>query len=305
MMKQDVARHDECPVRCPVCSHAGAPYPARFDRHTLMPGESIVRLSNKANLILFLIDGSLAIQIDNNVRDLHAGQTIFLGRNTHFQVTALQIAGIMWLEFSNRIILGERDVLSIRSPQPAVKEEEYPILDLKEPLLSRLRQMCLFNSPCYHLNLEYELYILMKKLYADEEIMRFFRPILMANENFQAFVIDNYGYGDTLKSIAQKANMSRTHFLRKFKAEFGMTAHQWLVKQKKQKLRQAIAAGQDDSKSLAAHFGFNSPVGLYLFCRRHMGKSLRQLFREAAAEHEQKTQHIINGTFCVKKDKFR
>lgn len=298
---------DECPVECPICSHEGAPYPARFERHTLKIHETTDRMASKDNIILFLINGALDIQIDGLKIQLQSRQAVFFSRNSSFSMYAAEQSEIMWLEFSNRIVLGVTDILSLSAAQASFRPEKtYPVLELKEPLLDRLRTMPLFDSPCYHINLQYELYLLMKYTYTDKEVVHFFRPILLANDDFRAFVIDNYRYGDTLEDIARKANMSITHFLRKFKFEFGMTAHQWLVKQKALKLLQTIAVGQDGSKQLAEQFGFNSHVGLYLFCRRQFGKSLKQLMKEAAAERENPSAAAKrHGDFCVNNGDFR
>lgn len=310
MMKQSLSKQcqgrGECPVECPICSHEGEPYPARFDRRILKIHETTNRMACKANIILFLIDGALDIHIDGRDVKILSRQAVFFSRNTHFNVCAAAESEILWLEFSNRIVLGVTDILSLSAAQASFRPEKtYPVLELKQPLLDRLRTMPLFDSPCYHLNLQYELYLLMKYCYDNQEVLHFFRPILLANDDFRAFVIDNYRYGDTLEDIARKANMSINHFLRRFKCEFGMTAHQWLVKQKALKLLQTIAVGQDGSKRLAEQFGFNSPAGLYIFCRRQFGKSLKQLMKEAAAERYNTPATAQNGEFCFKKGNFR
>lgn len=272
----------KCPVKCPICSLTNAQQTVRFERQTMKTNEETLRMSGKNNMILFLIDGAATVRIEEEAFQIRAGQALFFGKNTRLNTLATEPCDLIWLEFSNRIVLGVTDILKRSAYTPAGKQmQNPPMLELKKTLLDRLRNMTLFDSPCYHMILQYELYVLMEYLYTNDEILQFFRPILPANEDFRAFVIDNYLYGDALEDIAGKANMSINNFLRRFKSEFGMTAHQWLVKQKALNLLQTIAAGHKDAKRLAVLFGFNSPAGLYIFCRRQFGKSLKQLMKEA------------------------
>ena len=308
-MKQHLSKYlhkrGECPVRCPVCSYENAPYPVHFKRLLLRAHESTTMQSDRANIILFLIYGKLNIQHDSHEFQIRSRHAVFFRRNAKGRIYASDKSEIIWLEFSNRIVLGVTDILSLSAAHTTLRPEKISsILELREPLLGWLQNLPLFNSPCYYLNLQHELYILMKYIYNEEEVMRFFHTGLQSNDDFRAFVIDNYHYNDTLENIAHKANMSINNFLRRFKSEFGITAHQWLVKQKARKFLQAIAAGQYDPKSLTRHFGFNSPAGLYIFCRRQFGKSLKELIHEASVENKARPSIHGNGDFCAKKGDF-
>ena len=161
-------------------------------------------------------------------------------------------------------------------------EDDIPILDLTQTMIDKLRGMQFIDSPCYHISRQYELYIAFRSEYSEEQMAQFFSSILRARDDFRAFVKNNYRYGDTLEKVAQKANMSTNHFLRKFKEHFGMTAHRWMVKQKAEKLVKAIQAGETNAKLLADRFGFHSTAGLYLFCRRQVGMTFQQLTRHVA-----------------------
>lgn len=269
-----------CPVKCVVCSHPHG-YPARFTTFVLPASESVRHISNKSNHILCLIEGSLHVVLENKNIYLQAGQALFFGRNTHPHVRATQDASIVWLEFSNRIILGVVDILSKMAAEATpTQEDDIPVLNLTQTIFAQLRNMRLIDSPCYHIIRQYELYISLRNEYSDEQVARFFRSILRARDDFHSFVEHNYRYGDTLEDAAQKAGMSPNHFLRKFKEHFGMTAHQWLVKQKAKQLIKTIRAGETDAKLLADQFGFHSTAGLYLFCRRQIGSTFSQLVNQ-------------------------
>ena len=270
-----------CPVKCTVCSHSKG-YPARFTSFVLPASESVRHISNKSNHIIFLIDGSLHVVLGNKNIYIQTGQALFLGRNTHPHVHAIQDSTIVWLEFSNRVVLGGGDILSKTAAAAAPsQEDDIPVLNLTQTILAQLHNMQLIDSPCYHIIRQYELYISLRNEYSQEQVTRFFRSILRARDDFRAFVENNYSYNDTLEEAAQKVGMSPNHFLRKFKEHFGMTAHQWLVKQKSEKLVKTIQAGETDAKLLAERFGFHSTAGLYLFCRRQIGITFSQLVQNS------------------------
>lgn len=281
MVKHHMPPHEKqkspCPVQCAVCSHNRSEYPARFEQFAIPADQAVRKISHKSNHIVFLLEGALHVILENRDIYIQTGQAIFFGRNTRPYVRATRDSEVVWLEFSNRIVLGGGDMLSKVAAAAVPREDDIPVLDLTQRILAQLRDMPLIDSPCYHMCRQYELYLLMKCEYSDQQVARFFRVILRARDDFRAFVINNYRYGDTLEEVARKANMSTNYFLRKFKEHFAMTAHQWLVKQKVKKLVQTIHAGETDAKRLAERFGFHSTTGLYLFCRRQVGKTFSQL----------------------------
>lgn len=280
LMSKEKIHH--CPVGCVLCNHP-TDYPARFVPFALPASQSIRHISNKSNHILFLIDGSLHVVLENKNIYIQAGQALFFGRNTCPYIRATHDSTIVWLKFSNRIVLGGSDVLSkVAAANRPSHEDDIPILDLTQTMIDKLRGMQFIDSPCYHISRQYELYIAFRSEYSEEQMAQFFSSILRARDDFRAFVKNNYRYGDTLEKVAQKANMSTNHFLRKFKEHFGMTAHQWMVKQKAEKLVKAIQAGETNAKLLADRFGFHSTAGLYLFCRRQVGMTFQQLTRHVA-----------------------
>jgi len=294
-----------CPVNCPVCHYNGRVFPARFRRILLPAAGTIDRITNKSNHVIFLLDGAVHISQGCNSVYLKAGQCMFLPRNASPDIQATKVSDVVWLDFSNRIVLGGHDVLA-RIAMECVQELEesdntLPILGMTDTMCRTLSGMQAVDSPCWHLLWHYELYLQMVSGYTTKELALFFRPILQANDDFRAFVTDNYEMGDSLDDIARKANLSKSYFFQRFKQTFGMTAHQWLMKQKEQKFLRMITSGQTDSKVLADKFGFKTQAGLYLFCRRHFDCSFSELKRQ----HKQKNHRISrNRNFCAKNNNF-
>lgn len=268
----------ECPAKCPVCAYPSDVWPARFRRYTLRPSQTVGKISGKSNHVLFLLEGALRILVDGKDIFIQSRQAMFFGRDTKPWIQATKESQIVWLEFTNRIVLGICDVLSCKKPDvEPCRVDDIPILYLNDILFELLRSRPLPDSPCYHLCMQKELYLLLKLTCDGKEITRFFRPLVDARKDFQAFIADNYRYGDTIDEVAGKAHMSKSHFLYKFKEAFGVTAHQWMLQQKAKKILEAIAAGETDAKILVRHFAFSSVGALYHFSRRYMGGSFSQL----------------------------
>lgn len=267
----------QCPVKCPLCTYPSDVWPARFRRFALEPAQTVAKISGKANHVLFLLEGALRILVDGKDIFIQSRQAMFFARDARPWIQAVKLSQIVWLEFSNRIVLGACDVLSEIHIRETPRKDDIPILCLSGALLEKLQDLTLLDSPCFHICIQKELYMLLKTSSDEAEIARFFRPLLDARKDFTAFVTDNFRYGDTIEEAARKAHMSKSHFLAKFKNAFGVTAHRWLLQQKAAKIQDAIAAGETDAKILVRRFDFRSSAALYHFCRRYLGGSFSLL----------------------------
>ena len=87
LMSKEKIHH--CPVGCVLCNHP-TDYPARFVPFALPASQSIRHISNKSNHILFLIDGSLHVVLENKNIYIQAGQALFFGRNTCRPLDAME-----------------------------------------------------------------------------------------------------------------------------------------------------------------------------------------------------------------------
>ena len=278
MKQQASVQGVRCPVNCPVCHYNGTGFPARFRRISLPASGMVDRITNKSNHVLFLLEGAVHVCQGRDNIYLQAGQCMFFSRDVLPEIKATKPSDIVWRDFTNRIVLGGHDVLSkVASESAQENDQAFPILEMNDAMRRTLTSMQPVDSPCWHLLWQYELYLYMVNGYTHEELSHFFRPILRANDDFRAFVTNNYTAGDTVDDIARKANLSKSYFFQRFKDAFGISAHQWLIKQKEQKLLQTVASGLTDSKTLVDKFGFKNQAGLYLFCRRHFGCSFSEL----------------------------
>lgn len=267
-----------CPVGCPVCRYDGGLYPARFHRAELERETDLGGMERKANHIVFLLEGTLHIHIEGNEHHyLNSGQCMFLPRTQYPDIRAIAPSRVVWLDFSNRIVLGGQDALASTVLSGIHPAEGIPILSVTPQIERLLTEVQALEIPCYHMLKQYELFFLMKAFYADGELGCFFNAVLRPIHDFRAFVESNYANDDTLEDIARKTNLSKSYFIKRFKESFGVSVHQWLVKQKEEQLKKMLAAGKYDTEEMARLLGLRSRKGLYQFCRQRFRCSMTEL----------------------------
>jgi AraC-like DNA-binding protein len=267
-----------CPIHCSPCDFENDVYPARFSELTLLQDGGIETLKKSHHHILFLLEGTLQIRLMGDISLLPAGQALFLARNTLAEIRAVEPSHAIVLAFSNRVVLGKYDWLAYIAARHRPRVQELiPMLKLDRMTIDMLRSIVPMWSPCYHVLKQYDLFMNLANSYRESELARFFHPILRASDDFEAFMLHNYTNGDSLEDIARKASLSKSYFMRRFKEVFGVTAHQWLVRQKKRELVRMISGGQTNTKTMADLLGFSNPAGLYQFCRKHFGCSITAL----------------------------
>lgn len=314
MMKQDALvpvqpgeeTHAFCPVECPVCRYENNVYPARFHTRDLVEGADLSGMERKANHILFLLEGRLHIrtQTDNHYH-LDSGQCMFFPRTSMPDIRALAPTRIVWLDFSNRLVLGGQDALASAAAKGCKSPEKTPVLPivpLMESMLINIQKE--MRIPCYHMLKQYELFFLMKSFYSDEELACFFNAILRPSHDFRAFVESNYTNADTLEDIARKANLSTSYFIKRFKEVFGVSVHRWLVKQKEEQLKRMLMAERYDAGEMARQLGLKSKKGLYQFCRQRFGCSMTRLKETLKVEGSMGRDKAAKDNYYRQKDNF-
>lgn len=294
-----------CPVGCPVCRYDSDLYPARFHSVRLPKDAGLSGMERKANHIVFLLEGTLHIRIEENEHHyLNSGQCMFLSRSQYPDILAIAASRVVWLDFSNRIVLGGQDALASTVLSGIHSAEGIPILSVAPQIERLLTEVQVLEIPCYHMLKQYELFFLMKAFYTDGELGRFFHAVLRPIHDFRAFVESNYCNTDSLEDIAAKANLSKSYFIKRFKEVFGVSVHQWLVKQKEVQFKKMLTAGNCNSEEMTRRLGFQSTQGLYQFCRQRFRCSMNELKEQLTDTAAMDEKNREKGNFNTKKDNF-
>lgn len=270
-----------CPIKCAVCRYDKTVYPARFRLAELENDQTLNPLAGNANHVIFVLEGALHVhtRTKDNYR-LSTGQCIFLARETEPVVSAVTPSRVVWLDFTNRIILCRQDCLNHIEIGKSPSALSLPILHIDPVMHRMLDGMHLIDSPCYHLLKQYDLFLVMRDRYTEEELSSFFRQILRPAYDMEAFMLSCYREVQSVGEFAQKANLSESTFVRRFRNVFGMTVHQWMMKQREKDLCNMVSNGERDTNKLAKGIGLVDQTGLYQFCRRRFGCSITEFMNK-------------------------
>ncbi len=122
-----------------------------------------------------------------------------------------------------------------------------------------------------------ELFCYLRADYEKEELQGFNIPLLSADAQFMDFVWRNYRKAHNVSHFAKIANSSPSTFKMKFKKVTGIPASQWMMEQKARNVYHDICCGQKTLKEVSREYHFASDSHLGTFCRKHFGKSPKQL----------------------------
>lgn len=113
--------------------------------------------------------------------------------------------------------------------------------------------------------------------YTKEDLAHFFYPVLSANWDINSFVLNHYKKVNDVSELANMAHLSLVTFNRHFKKAFGETAARWLEKRRAEDLLREIRLTKKSFTEIALEFRFSSSAYLTTFCKRHFGKTPKEL----------------------------
>ena len=133
----------------------------------------------------------------------------------------------------------------------------------------------------YHSLKRDELFIYLRAGYTKEELALFFYPILGQNLDFKDFVLSNCKNVCDVQEFARKASLSLRTFNRRFKETFHVTAQQWLLDRRSERVLQDIKKSDMTFNEIAEKYNFSSPSYFSAFCKKRYGKTANDLRKEA------------------------
>ena len=143
-----------------------------------------------------------------------------------------------------------------------------------------------------------EFFFLLRGFYEKQEIATLFHPIIGKEMDFKDFVIHNHNKVDNIEQLVELSHMGRSRFFSKFTEVFGMTAKQWMLKQKDQQILKKMTEPGICIKDVIEELGFDSQVYFNRYCKQHFGCTPRQLMERCQTEN--KPIHEDTGTTCTK-----
>jgi AraC-like DNA-binding protein len=153
-----------------------------------------------------------------------------------------------------------------------------PMIEFFELLILYLQKE--INCSCMHDIKHQELFLILSTQYPKEDMARLFYPIIGKSFDFRSLILDNYLKIHHIDELAHLSGMGRTNFDNKFKEEFGISPHQWILKQKAKHVRNSLAEPDATFSDVMRKYNFNSATHFTRFCRQQFGCTPTELVRK-------------------------
>lgn len=235
------------------------------------------------NYLLFVLEGectSIVISLENVCFRL----TVWCYSPKRLWLEIKVIAGTRLLSLSFDVPLNVCDKFILQSLTGLCRKLDYNFqsLAIRYPLPPYLEIVtyCLTNKmDCghFHTLLQQELFFLLRGFYLKEELALLFHPIISAELTFKDFVIGNYFKVSNVNDLISLSNMCKSSFYCKFKEVFGMTAKQWLLKQRNTHILNKVMTSETTVGELMEEFRFESQAHFTHYCKQHFNCTPREL----------------------------
>ena len=252
-------------------------------------GKYLMREDIEQHVLVFILSGEIDISTAGSVCQRVCEKQMFLiCAGDSFHGKAVKDVSLMHCAFTRELSLCNRfslELLQNYIPRSYRQEKNgITLLPIHELLFKELEitgKILQIGMSCIHFqNIKKEiLFIELRGLYQKENLAKLFAPILGMDNDFKYNVLQIYPQVETSQELIDKMNMSPTVFKRKFRETFGISARQWLIHKKEQKLIRDILMTNISIAELAEKYRFTTNY-MTTFCRKHFGKSPTELRME-------------------------
>ena len=151
----------------------------------------------------------------------------------------------------------------------------YPLTPFLEVLTHCIRN----GMNCAHLHtlMQREFFFLLRGFYEKREIATLLHPIIGKEMDFKDFVMRNHTRVDNIEQLISLSNLGRSRFFSKFNEVFGMTAKQWMLKQKNRRILEKMTEPRVCIKDAVEELGFDSQSNFNRHCKLYFGCTAKQL----------------------------
>ncbi|MDR1980464.1 MAG: AraC family transcriptional regulator [Tannerellaceae bacterium] len=259
---------------------------AGFKYAEIMENESLYLRNKEFHYIIFLLDGDISINCNefrNNI--LKRNQFILISKTAESHLKTLTPCKVLLFSFSALKTVCEKQAFqSYWKLYPKIQYKFTP-LSLRDPLtdfLDLLKKCLTDGIDCTHLHdlKHQELFLLLRAYYEKEELANFFYPIVGKSFDFRSLIMENYLKVHRVDELASLSGMGRTNFDNKFKEEFGISPHQWILKQKAKHVRHSLAEPNCIFSDIMRKYNFNSATHFTRFCKQQFGCTPTELMKQ-------------------------
>ena len=187
---------------------------------------------------------------------------------------------------------GNCDKLILQSLSDLCDNIEYDFSPIRihyplTPFLEVLTHCIKNGMNCAHLHtlMQREFFFLLRGFYEKQEIATLLHPIIGKEMDFKDFVMRNHTKVDNIEQLISLSNLGRSRFFSKFTKVFGMTAKQWMLKQKNQRILEKMTEPGVCIKDAVEELGFDSQSNFNRHCKLYFGCTAKQLMERCQTEN--------------------
>lgn len=244
-------------------------------------------LSIKSNFLIFILEGELEIKKnDENPVRVRSGEFVFLPFTAVYKILTIKSGLCIYLNFfHNNLQLCDSYMLSHYLSEDIVFKRQFRSFkenDLLRVFLQGLKMYLQLGTNCRHLHdiKEKELMIIFRTTYRKEEVLSLFHPILGRKLKFKESVLLLSDTVFNRTELAAHLGLSSSDLARKFKEEFGVSVHSWILKHRNKRILEQAATPNTTVKQLIYDFGFSSAANFNRYCKQHFGCTPTELIEK-------------------------
>ncbi|MGL5771921.1 MAG: helix-turn-helix domain-containing protein [Bacteroidales bacterium] len=243
------------------------------------------------HIVCFVLTGEMIVINDLNKQiSVNTGKMFYMLKYSHFDSIAKD--NVHFLVFSFERLINPVDKLFFQSLNLLDRGYEYEMapLEIKKPLHSFIRFMLeTLNEEIwdhYYFRIKHkEFFILLRSFYGSAEVQSLFYPLITQNIDFKSLIMDTYQKDSDLNALIKASCLSRSIFMKVFKKEFGITAYQWIMKQRCKRIIYYASLPGATIKDVMYKVDFDSPSHFNRFCRKHFNCTPKELLRKCQSNN--------------------
>ena len=256
------------------------------------------------NYLLFLLQGDFSISCNQfHNKPFHAGEMILIPRSSRLKGVAQAGSSLLSMFFD--VLENSCDKLILQSLSDICDsiDYDYEPVGIRYPLTPFLDILvfCIKNGmSCAHLHnlMQREFFFLLRGFYEKQEIATLLHPIIGKEMDFKDFVMRNHTRVDNIEQLISLSNLGRSRFFSKFNEVFGMTAKQWMLKQKNRRILEKMTEPRVCIKDAVEELGFDSQSNFNRHCKLYFGCTAKQLVERCQSGNY--PVYEDNHTTCTK-----
>lgn len=237
------------------------------------------------NYILLFMEGSCSISSGfYSQRTFKAREMILIPKSSVFEGVVLQTLKVLIFNFHVPLNSCDRATFETYSSYCLQMEYDFSPLLFCRSVSLFVEQMVFYlkrEIRCGHLfEIKHkEFFLLLRTFYSKKQISSLLYPILGKTLSFKDFILSNFIRAGSIEKLIDMSHLSKSSFYEKFKADFGMTAKQWLLKQQVNIVKAKACEPHVTIQDLMEVIGYSSPTHFNRFCRTYLACTPGELLK--------------------------